>query len=115
MKTIFKIFTILTVIALLAGGIYLLIENTSIANNIGGHGERHEFAEGERPEMPEGGFSERGERSEGNHHHNEVSFTRGLAEMGKAIAKISIITLFVLGIQFIFNRLNRFKKPKASA
>ena len=110
MKIGLKIIAILAVIALIAGGIYLLVENTSIVSNIG-RGERPEFTNGERPEMPEGGFPERGERPEGNH-HNEASLTRGFSEIGQSLIKIGNITALVLGVQFLSKRAMRLGKPK---
>lgn len=112
MKTILKIFAILAVMILVAGGIYLLVENTSIISNSSGSGEHPELAAGERPEISEG--NKRGERGEGDH-HSEASLTQGLAETGKVIAKIGLITTFVLGIQFLFNKFNILKKAKTTA
>ena len=111
MKTILKIFAILAVMILVAAGIYLLVENTSIVSNISGSGEHSELAAGERSERPEG--DKRGERGQGDH-HNEASITGGLTEMAKVIAKIGLITTFVLGIQFLFNKFNLLKKAKTT-
>ena len=105
MKTILKIFAILAVISLVAGGIYLLVENTSIVNNLlpSGGGARPEFGDGQMPTRSEA--SEMQGRPEGGHDHHEASLTGGLAEVGKTLVKISIITAFVLGIQFLFKKV----------
>ena len=110
MKTTLRILIIFAITALVAGGIYLLVENTSIVRNLsaGPEDRRTEFAEGERAGRPEGG-----ERSEGNHRHNQsASLSGGLAEMGTSLVKIGVITVIVLAIQFIFARFQK-RKPAA--
>lgn len=102
MKITLRILTILTITLLVAGGIYLLIENTSIASSLS------TGPESERSSRPKGGEMGSGERSEGDHDHNQrASLAGGLAEMSGSIAKLSVITTIVLAVQFI---LARFKK-----
>lgn len=115
MKTILKIFAILAVIALVAGGIYLLVENTSIVNNLlpSSGGARPEFDIGKMPTRSEA--SEMQGRPEGGHDHHEASLTGGLTQVGKTLIKVSLITAFVLGIQFFFKQAKRLRTPKTTA
>lgn len=112
MKIGLKIIAILAVIALIAGGIYLLVENTSVLSSLPAEGgrERPEFGDGQMPDRPEP--SEIQGRPEGGRDHNEISLTRGLAEVGKTLVKVSLISVLVLGIQFLFKRAKRLGKPK---
>jgi hypothetical protein len=117
MNTTLKIFVILAVSLLLAGGTYLLIENTSISSNLlPSGGERLKLAEGEMPEgMPE--MSESGEMPEppeGGGDHHAASFSQGMAGVGTSLTKIGVITLVVLLIQVTFTWLKK-RLPGPSA
>ena len=100
MKTTLRIFAILVAVLLVAGGIYSLVENISIPSSIGGGSERPSRTQVVRPE---------------GDYHNEWSLTRGFFEVGQSLIKIGIITVLVLGIQFIFNKFNVLKKTKTAA
>ncbi len=111
MKITLRILIIIAITALVAGGVYLLVENTSIASSLtSGHsGERPEAERSGKPEGDETGMG-RVELSEGDHDHGEsASFTRGLAQMGASLVKIGAITAFILAFQFIFMRLRKKK------
>ncbi len=99
MKTIYQILVILLVGALVAGALYLTVENTSLLSDAGAG----EF--GARPEQ--GTDGEMPARPEGDHDHHEASLSRGLAGVGASLAKIGMITLIVLGIQWAFTQLKK--------
>lgn len=117
MNITLKIFVIVVITLLLAGGTYILVENTSVVSSLlPSGGERPEFTESEmpegRPEMVENG--ERPERPEGGGGHHEASFSQGMAGVGGSLAKIGIITLAVLLIQVAFTWLKQ-RFPDTSA
>lgn len=101
MKTIFRILAILAVASLVAGGIYLAGNNTSLALESDGHGGPPSMigADGQS-------FQPR-ERPDGGEH--EASLGRGLAGVGGTLAKITIITIVVLLVQKAFNLLGNRK------
>jgi hypothetical protein len=110
-KTILRILTILLVGIIVAGALYLTVENTSLLADAGGFPEGAPES-GARPEMPDDG--EMGERPEGDHDHHAASLSRGLAEIGVALAKLTGITLVVLLVQSVFTWLKR-RLPGPSA
>lgn len=110
MNTILKVLIILFVGVLVAGSFYLAVENTNLFSNI----EGNSMQEG-KGQRSEGASSGRGERNGGEHHDEGISLSEGLPQMGRSLAKISGITLIVLAIQFIFNRLKKLKAPKTLA
>lgn len=120
MKTIIRTLVILLVAVLVAGALYLVVENTSLLSSGGGFPEgASEF--GERPEMPSGELGERpemptgeGERFEGGHDdHNAASLSRGLSEVFASLVKIAGITVVVLAVQFVVKQMQKrfFVKP----
>ena len=116
MKITLKILTLLFVGILLAGAFYLIVENTSLLSNLSTRPEgMPEFGEGERPPIPEGGFPERRGRSEGGHHNESASLSRGLPQLGASLMKISIIAVIVLALQFLLTRFKKWKRKKVLA
>lgn len=106
MKTMLRTLTILLVGVLVAGTLYLAVENTSLFSDAG------EFPEGvtdfeERPEMPLSDMDERPELIEGGQDHHAASLTQGLTEVGTSLAKITAITIIVLLIQGLFAWLRK--------
>ncbi|GMV65677.1 MAG: hypothetical protein AMXMBFR75_14750 [Candidatus Hinthialibacteria bacterium] len=100
MKTILQILVILLVAAAVSGGVYALVENTSLISS----------AEAERPQMTnaDGTSVQMMERPEGGD-GDGASFSRGIGEVGMLLAKITGITIVILLIQKAFERL---RKPK---
>jgi hypothetical protein len=99
---ILRIIIILLVGTIVAGALYLTVENTSLFSNAGGFPDgAPEF--GERPEMPD----DMGERPEGDHDHHAASLSRGLTDIGVSLAKLTGITLVVLLIQSTFTWLKK--------
>jgi hypothetical protein len=113
LNIILRILIILLVGTFVAGALYLTVENISLLSDASGSPEgASEF--GERTEMPTN--SETGEppeRPEGDHDHHAASLSRGLAEIGISLAKLTGITLVVLLIQSIFTWLKR-RQPSPS-
>lgn len=105
MKTIFKILAILVVASIVAGGIYLAVNNTSIASESEGRREPPAMmsADGQS-------FQPR-ERPDGGEH--EASLGRGLAGVGGTLVKITVITIIVLLMQKAFNLLGNRKMKVA--
>ena len=102
MNIILRILIILLVGTIVAAALYLTVENTSLFSNVGGFPNgAPEF--GERPEMPD----DMGERPEGDHDHHAASLSRGLAEIGVSLAKLTGITLVVILIQSAFTWIKR--------
>lgn len=101
MKTIFKILAILVVASIVAGGIYLAVNNTSI---VAESNER-----GEPPAMmsADGQTFQPMERPDGGGH--EASLGRGLAGAGGTLVKITVITIIVLLVQKVFNTFGNRK------
>lgn len=104
MKIFLRILVILLVGAFVASALYLMIENTSLLSDTAGFPEGTSEL-GERPELPDSG--EIGTLPEGEHDHHAASLSRGLSEIGVALAKISGITLVVLLIQGILTWLKK--------
>ena len=115
LKTIGKVLVILLVAGLLAGGLYVLVQNSSLAS--GGGFSGREFGENRvRPENLAEGASvpgaptdgrfanrpERGFRSE--REHDEFSLGRGLAGMFGQVIKIAVVTGMILLAQKLFSR-----------
>lgn len=103
MKTILKITVILIVAAIVAGGFYLLANNTSLASGPDTDGRQppamtstdgQTFQPMERP-------------GEGGEHG--ASLSRGLAGVGGTLAKLTIITIVVLLLQKGFKLLGNRK------
>jgi hypothetical protein len=97
MKTIFKIIAILVVASVVAGGIYLAVNNMSIATESGERGEPPGVTD------TDGQTFQPMERPQGGGEH-EASFTRGLGGVMTTIVKLTAITIIVLLVQKAFSR-----------
>lgn len=106
MKTILPILVILLITAVVSGGIYALVENTSLLSS-------SEAEHGAPPQMTsaDGTSFQPMERPDGDD-HDAASLSRGLGEVGVLLAKITGITLIILTIQ---KALGAFQKHKPAA
>ncbi len=88
---------------MLAGGIYLLVENTSAVDSLlpSGSGERPEMIEGEMPARPEGGDD-----------HHAASFLQGMVGVGQSLAKIGVITLVIFLVQKALDLVKKQRRLK---
>ena len=89
MKTILQILVILLIAVAVSGGIYALVENTSLLSS----------AEAERGAPSQMTGTESGTmptRPEGGEDHDAASLSRGLGEVGMLLAKITGITIVIL-------------------
>ncbi|MCO6452895.1 MAG: hypothetical protein J5I90_19080 [Caldilineales bacterium] len=108
MKTVLQLLVILLAVALVAGSLYLLVENTNLANILitvpAGNASAavSDRVLIEMPERPEGAH-------EGEDHHS-TSLTQGLADVCGSLAKISLITVFILFVQFVIARLQQRRR-----
>jgi hypothetical protein len=106
MNTTLKILIIFLIGILVSAAFYVAVENTTLFSNISDGGGEH--GERSRPEGEMGG-------SIGDQHNEGASLSQGLAEVSGTLAKISIITMIVLAIQFIFARFQKGKAVKNMA
>lgn len=102
MKTLFRIAVILLMAAIVAGGLYLLVEN--IAFDMVSETEGHQ-----RPAMTDGTANPPMERPEGGEDHHSASLTRGLSEMFITLGKLAAITIIILLLQKGFSLLRAAK------
>ncbi len=106
MKTILQILVILLVAAIVAGGVYALVENTTLVSSAdAGHGQP--------PAMlnADGTSAQLMERGEGGGEHG-ASFTRGMSGLLVTLAKSGVITVFIVLLRKGFDLLQSVK-PKA--
>lgn len=103
MKTILQILVILLVAVAVSGGVYALVENTSLVSS-------NEAERGAPPQMTnaDGTSFQPMERSEGGDEHS-ASLSRGLGEVLGTLGKLSIVTVFILLIQKAVDLLHRPK------
>jgi len=106
MKTILRILTILMIGALVAGGVYLIGQNTATVSDTGGAPSIEQM-----PDMSTVDLSALPARPEGGD-HDAASLSRGLSEVGTSLAKLTGITLLVLLIQKGFEQLKKWRAPK---
>jgi hypothetical protein len=106
MKTILRITVILIVAAMVAGGLHLVANNTSLASS--------PDREGHQPPAltdASGQSFQTRERQEGGEHG--ASLSRGLAGVAGTLVKLTVITIIVLLVQKGFSLLgNRNHRPK---
>jgi hypothetical protein len=102
MKTFFRIAVILLVTAIVAGGLYLLVENTAF--DIVSEAEGHQ-----RPAITDGTANPPMERPEGGEDHHSASLTRGLFEIFVTLGKLTAITIVILLLQKGFSLLRAAK------
>ncbi len=93
MKTLLHLVVILLVAVIVAGGVYTLVENTTLVSST-------ESEHGMPPTMTnaDGTTTQMMERPEGGDHH-EASVTRGLSEVLVTLAKLTGITVVILFLQ----------------
>ncbi len=101
MKTILHLVVILLVAVIVAGGVYAIVENTTLVSST-------ESEHGTPPTMTnaDGSTTQMMEHPEGGGEH-EASFTRGLSEVFVTLAKLTGITVVVLLIQFLVARVQK--------
>jgi hypothetical protein len=107
MKTILRILTILLIGALVSGGVYLIVQNTTLASDMSSAPSFDQL-----PATTSGDLSQPPTRSDGDFDHNSASLTRGLSEVLVSLAKLSGITVIVLLVQSLLARLTRRRKIK---
>lgn len=105
MKTILKILAILIVAAIVAGGFYLVANNTSLAP-----GRDQDFRQPPAMTSANGQTFQPMERHEGGEHG--ASLSRGLAGVAGTLVKLAAIILLVLLVQKGFSLLGN-RKAKA--
>jgi hypothetical protein len=101
MKTIIRILIILLIGALVSGGIYLTVQNTTLAPDASSAPSFDQM-----PTPPTGDLSALPTRPEGGD-HNTASLSRGLSEVGVSLAKLTGITLLVLLVQKVFEQVKK--------
>ena len=91
MKTILRILVILLIAGIVSGGVYALVENTSLMSGV-------EAERGAPPQMTnaDGTSFQPMQRPEGGEDHDAASVSRGLGEVGVLLAKITGITIVIL-------------------
>ena len=101
MKTILHLIVILLVAVIVAGGVYAIVENTTLVSST-------ESEHGALPIMTnaDGSTTQMMERPEGGGEH-EASFTHGLSEVLVTLAKLTSITIVVLLIQSLVARVQK--------
>ena len=104
MKTILRILVILLIAGIVSGGVYALVENTSLMS--GAEAER-----GAPPQMTgtDGQTFQPMERPDGGGDRDSASLSRGFGEVGVLLAKITGITVVIV---FIQKALGLFQKNK---
>ncbi len=122
-KTILHTVIILLVTGLVAGGIYLFVQNGGMSligggtgqleGFEGGPGNRPSFSQGSAPSgtqgFPQGGGS-RGDRG------GEDSFSlAGVSGVLMQLAKVAIITAIVVGVQWVIRMFRRVRKTASPA
>ena len=101
MKTILRIFIILLIGALVSGGVYLTVQNTTLASDTGSAPSFDQM-----PAPSTGDLSELPARPEGGD-HDAASLSRGLSEIVVSLAKLTGITLLVLLVQKVFEQVKK--------
>lgn len=102
MKTILRILVILLIAVAVSGGIYSLVENTSLMSSVDAeHGQPPQMTGTDGQSMPT--------RPEGGEDHDAASLSRGFGEVGTLLAKITGITIVILLIQ---KAIELLQKPK---
>ena len=102
MNTILRILVILLIAGAVSGGIYALVENTSLISSA-------EAERGAPSQMTSTDGQSMPTRPEGGEDHDSASFSRGLGEVGMLLAKITGITVIILLIQ---KGIEFLQKPK---
>ena len=107
MKIILRILTILLIGTLVAAGIYLIVQNTTLASDVNSAPSLNQL-----PATTTGNFSLPPTRPEGDFGHNDVSLARGLSEVLVSLTKLFGITIIMLTAQSLLVRLKRRRTVK---
>jgi len=105
MKTILRIIAILIVAAVVAGGFYLVANNTSLTSG-------PDMAGGQPPAVTsstDGQTVQPMARPEGGDDHDSASLSGGLLGVGTTLAKLAGITIVILLIEKAFSLVNKRK------
>ena len=103
MKTILQILVILLVTAIVAGGVYALVENTTLVSSDGaGHGQQTTTLDAD------GTFAQAMGHGEGGGEHG-ASFTRGMSGLLVTLGKLGAVTVIVLLFQSLITQLQKRK------
>ena len=102
MKTILQILVILLIAVAVSGGIYALVENSSLISSA-------EAERGVPPQIRDGDAQSMPTRPEGGDEHHGASLSGGLGGGGVVLAKITGITAVILLVQ---KALELLRKPK---
>jgi hypothetical protein len=106
MKTILRIVIILLIGALVSGGIYLIVQNTTLASDASSTPSIDQM-----PAPPTGDLPELPTRPEGGD-NDAASRSRSLSEVGVSLAKLTGITLLVLLVQKVFEQVKKQRVVK---
>ena len=107
MKTILRILIIILIGAFVSGGIYLILQNTTLVSATNSAPSFDNM-----PDMPSEDLSVLPARPEGGDDHHAASLSRGLSQISVSLAKLTGITLLVLLIQKAYEQLKRRRVPK---
>ncbi len=117
MRTLLKVIAILLAAAIVAGGFWLVVNNTSLANT--GPGEHRGGPGFNRPAVQEGftgqtpeGFQGHGP-GDGDRH--EPSIGRSLAEVAGTLVKLTVVVVLVLSIQKAAQWITTKRQPRHSS
>lgn len=102
MKTILRILTILLIGALVAAGIYLIVQNTTLVSDMSSAPSLDQL-----PTTTTGNFSQPSTRPEGDFDHDSASLSRGLSEVSVSLSKLAGITTIILLVQNLVGLLKK--------
>lgn len=104
MKTILQILVILLIAGIVSGGVYALVENTSLMSSV-------EAERGAPSQMTstDGTSTQPMQRPEGGEDHDAASLSRGIGEVGVLLAKITGITVVIMLVQKALGLLQKHK------
>lgn len=103
MKTILRILVILMIAIAVSGGVYALVENTSLVS-----GSDAEMSQPPQMTSTDGTSIQPMERHEGGGEHS-ASFTRGLSEVLVTLGKLIVITIVIVLLQKGSDLLRKMK------
>lgn len=103
MKTILRTLVILMIAIAVSGGVYALVENTSLVS-----GSDAEMGQPPQMTSTDGTSIQPMERHEGGGEHS-ASFTRGLSEVLVTLGKLTVITIVIVLLQKGSDLLRKMK------
>ena len=110
MKIIVRILLIMLIGAIASGIIYLTVENTTIVSDKGSVSGFNQ-----PPAMTGGETAQLLAPSDGELDHHSASLERGFSEILVTLAKLSGITILVLFVQSLFDRMRKWRVIKPAA